>query len=410
MKETIKHYGKIFLNLSITLLLAALAIFAVPKVLLFFIPFVIGGIIAWVSNPLVGFFERKIKIRRKAMSVALIVLVIGLVSFLIYGTITFLVREVSGFLETLPNAWAAVEATVVSVGNKANKLYVNLPLEVRNSIETFFTSLNTDIGKFISKISEPTVSAVSNFAMNLPSFIVGTIMCFMSAYFFIVDRNEIHLFIRKVTPKFIMQKWNIVYTSLSQALGGYIKAQFKIEARIFVLIFAGLLVLRVKYAVLIALIIAFVDILPVFGMGAILLPWSIIEFLREDYVTAIGLCALWGIGNIVRQIIQPKIVGDTVGLDTLPTLFLIYIGWKFGGMVGMILAVPLGILLVNLMKAGVFDSLVESVRILGLDIGAFRTYTKKDKEYYKHYLDENDRINTEERVREGNKKKEQNKN
>ena len=72
MKETIKHYGKIFLNLSITLLFTAFVVFAIPKILLFFIPFVIGGIIAWVSNPLVGFFERKIKIRRKAMSVALI--------------------------------------------------------------------------------------------------------------------------------------------------------------------------------------------------------------------------------------------------------------------------------------------------------------------------------------------------
>ena len=262
-----------------------------------------------------------------------------------------------------------------------------MPIEIKNSFEDFFVSLNTDIGKFISKISEPTVSAVGNFAMNLPSFIVGTIMCFMSAYFFIVERTEILLYIKKITPKFILQKWHIVYSSLSKALGGYIKAQFKIEARIFVLVFIGLLVLRVKYAVLIALIIAFVDILPVFGMGAILLPWSIIEFLREDFTTAIGLCILWGIGNIVRQIIQPKIVGDTVGLATLPTLFLIYIGWKFGGMLGMIMSVPLGILLVNLVKAGVFDSLVESTKILAHDIAAFRTYTIKDKEYHKHYLD-----------------------
>lgn len=388
MKETIKHYGKIFLNLSITLLLTAFVVFAIPQILLFFIPFVIGGIIAWVSNPLVGFFERKIKIRRKAMSVALIVLVIGLVSFLIYGVISFLVREISGFLETLPSVWAAVEATVASVGNKANRLYINLPIEIKNSFENFFVSLNTDIGKFISKISEPTVSAVGNFAMNLPSFIVGTIMCFMSAYFFIVERSEILIFIKKITPKFILRKWHIVYSSLSKALGGYIKAQFKIEARIFVLVFIGLLVLRVKYAVLIALIIALVDILPVFGMGAILLPWSIIEFLREDFTTAIGLCILWGIGNVVRQIIQPKIVGDTVGLATLPTLFLIYIGWKFGGMLGMIMSVPLGILLVNLVKAGVFDSLVESTKILANDITAFKTYTMKDKDYHKHYLDD----------------------
>lgn len=116
------------------------------------------------------------------------------------------------------------------------------------------------------------------------------------------------------------------------------------------------------------------------------MPWAVIELFQGHYYTAIGLTALWCIGNLVRQIIQPKIVGDSMGLATIPTLFLIYIGWRIGGVMGMIIAVPLGMLFVNLVNAGVFDTVVESFKILGKDITAFRTYTRKDREYYKRYL------------------------
>lgn len=386
MRDGLWHYGKITLNVLIALLGTLLVVLVVPRVLLFFSPFVIGWLIAWVSNPLVGFLEKKIKIRRKAVSVALIVIVIVLVSTVLYGSISFLVHEIAGFLTTLPSTWETVEATFVEVGDKASRLYENMPLEIRQGVEEFFSSMSTEIGNIISRLSEPTVDAVGNFAKNLPSAIVNIIICLLSAYFFIAERESVVAFIKKVTPVFIQKKWNIVYDSLATAVGGYVKAQIKIEARIYVLLLIGLLFIRVRYFALIALIIALIDILPIFGMGAVLMPWAVIELFQGHYYTAIGLTALWCIGNLVRQIIQPKIVGDSMGLATIPTLFLIYIGWRIGGVMGMIIAVPLGMLFVNLVNAGVFDTVVESFKILGKDITAFRTYTRKDREYYKRYL------------------------
>ncbi|MBD5543976.1 MAG: sporulation integral membrane protein YtvI [Lachnospiraceae bacterium] len=386
MRDGFWHYGKITLNFLIALLGILLVALVVPRVLLFFSPFVIGWIIAWVSNPLVGFLEKKIKIRRKAVSVALIATVIVLVSLALYGSISFLIHEIYGFLTTLPQTWETVEETFVEIGDKASRLYGEFPLEVRKGIEEFFGSLSMEIGNFISKLSEPTVDAVGNFAKNLPSAMVNIIICLLSAYFFIAERESVIAFIKKVTPMFIQKKWNIVYESLATAVGGYVKAQIKIEARIYVILFIGLLLIGVRYFALIALIIALIDILPIFGMGVVLIPWAVIELLQGQYYTAIGLMVLWCVGNLIRQIIQPKIVGDSVGLATIPTLFLIYIGWRIGGVMGMIIAVPLGMLFVNLVKAGVFDTVVESFEILGRDMTAFRVYTKKDREYYKRYL------------------------
>ena len=160
MRDGFWHYGKITLNFLIALLGTLLVVFLVPRVLIFFSPFVIGWLIAWVSNPLVGFVEKKIKIRRKAVSVFLIAAVIALVSLVLYGSISFLVHEIAGFLTTLPQAWEIVEETFVEMGDKASKLYDDLPLEVRQGVEEFFSSLSTDIGNFVGKLSEPTVDAV----------------------------------------------------------------------------------------------------------------------------------------------------------------------------------------------------------------------------------------------------------
>lgn len=409
MKEGLWHYGKICLNFLIAILSIVIVVFVVPKVLIFFIPFVIGWIIAWVSNPLIAFFEKKMKIRRKAASATLIVVVIALVFLAIYGVVYYLIHELSGFLNSLPETWLLIQQTFDEVGNKASIIYERLPLEIKQGGKDFFESLSNGIGNFISRLSEPTVDAVGNFAKNLPSVLVSIIMCLLSAYFFIAERESVLEFIKKITPAFIQKKWSIVYDSLANAVGGYVKAQVKIEARIYIILFVGLWILRVRYFALIALLIAIIDIFPIFGMGAILVPWAIIELFQSHYATAIGLMVLWCVGNLVRQIIQPKIVGDSMGMPTIPTLFLIYIGWRFGGVMGMIIAVPLGMLFVNLVKAGVFDTIVESLNILGKDIAAFRVYTKRDREYYKRYLagDEEAKRIVEEALKEDNKKSEQ---
>ena len=134
----------------------------------------------------------------------------------------------------------------------------------------------------------------------------------------------------------------------------------------------GLLVLRVDYALLIAVIVAFLDFLPVLGTGTILIPWAVIRLFSGDTAFAVGMLALYVLTQVLRRVIEPKIVGDTMGLDPLATLLFLYLGFKISGVAGMILAVPIGMLFLNLYEFGAFDSLIYSVKTLLHDINVFR--------------------------------------
>ena len=98
-----------------------------------------------------------------------------------------------------------------------------------------------------------------------------------------------------------------------------------------------------------------------------------------------GLIAIWLIGQLVRQVIQPKIVGDSIGMDAIPTLFLLYIGYRVAGVLGMILAVPIGIILVNLYEEGAFDTTRQSLRILVAGFNHFRRIRPDDMAVVEEY-------------------------
>ena len=161
-------------------------------------------------------------------------------------------------------------------------------------------------------------------------------------------------------------------------MGGYFKAQIKIEIWIYLLLLTGFLILGVDYAPLIALGIAILDFLPFFGTGTAMVPWAIVKFLSADYIMTIALLVIWGVSQLVRQIIQPKIVGDSVGVPPLPTLFLLYIGYMVGGVMGMIVAVPIGIILFTMYEEGAFDTTKNSIKILSAGLNHVRRLTPQD--------------------------------
>ena len=170
----------------------------------------------------------------------------------------------------------------------------------------------------------------------------------------------------------------MVKHSLGRSVGGYFKAQLKIEIWMYLLLVIGLSILIVDYVFLIALGIAILDLLPFFGTGTVMVPWAIIKILSADYQMAIGLLIIWGVGQLARQIIQPKIVGDSIGVPPIPTLLLLFFGYKVGGVLGMIIAVPLGLLLYTLYEEGVFDTTKNSILILIAGINRFRKLKPHD--------------------------------
>ena len=376
-------YVKAVLNLLTAVVLLLLVIFVLPRLLGFFMPFVVGWIIAMIANPLVRFFEQKIKTRRKAGSAIVIVAVLALVVCLGYLVIARLISEGAGFIADLPDIWKGLERDLNQVGANLTDFYARFPLEIRENLSVISEKLVQYIGDAINGLSAPTVTAVGNFAKNIPSILIGTIMCLLSSYFFVAEKDNVGKFLRKYLPESFREKWKVLSTSLAGAVGGYFKAQCKIEIWIYLILMIGLWILKVDYALLIALLIAVLDFLPIFGTGAVLWPWAVIELLAGDYRMALSLMIIWGVAQLLRQIIQPKIVGDSIGMPPIPTLFLLFIGYKVGSVVGIILAVPIGIVVVNMYEAGLFETTMDSIRILIRGFNRFRKLNKEDLEELK---------------------------
>ena len=154
-------------------------------------------------------------------------------------------------------------------------------------------------------------------------------------------------------PDGIQNGWTTTVANLDDTMG-----------IVFLILAVGLGFLRVHYFVLSAFLIAFLDFLPFFGTGTAMIPWAIYAVFMGDYKRAIMLVVIYAITQIVRQLIQPKLVGDSVGLNPLVTLLLIYIGYRIGGVIWMILAVPVGMVIINMCQAGAFDYIFDDIKTL----------------------------------------------
>lgn len=378
MNKDVRQYLKILLNLVIAVTFLLVVVFLVPKIIRFFIPFLIGWIIASIANPFVNFLEKRMKIRRKATSVVVIILVLALVGSAMYLLIAGLFEQGVELVSELPKMWTGFEEEMTGIGEKWEGIYKRLPISFQETLSSLTDNLSTYIGDVVKQISPPAMNAMGNFVKSIPNVLVNIIMCFLSSYYFVSEREDVYRFFRTHIPLSVQQKWLVGYRSMKRSVGGYFLAQFRIELWIYVLLVIGLMILGVHYALLFALLIAVLDLLPVFGTGTILLPWALVRLLSTDYRMAIGLVVVWGVCQLVRQLIQPKFIGDTVGVKTLPTLFLLYIGYRAAGVIGMIIAVPVGIIVMNLNEAGAFDETKNSVRLLVKKVNGFRRLSKED--------------------------------
>ena len=140
MKSSTK-YLKILFNYLFAIIIAVFIIFVLPWALEFFWPFVVAAVIAAIANPLVRFLEKKMKIRRKAGSVVVIVLTIALVGAACYGIIYVLVTQVVGFITSAPDMWARVNGSIKSISQEVSHRYALLPKGTKD----FFENLGENI-------------------------------------------------------------------------------------------------------------------------------------------------------------------------------------------------------------------------------------------------------------------------
>ena len=347
-----RPYWKVAVSLAFSLIGTILFIYIGFRLLVFFVPFVIGWFISYIASPTVNWLEKRLKITKKLGSVLIIIGVLAGLVLIFYLIGSKLWEEIAGLVRDLPVMYRDLESGLDKIGNSTQGFFEMLPVSVQNAWNTFVINLDKTAGDVMGQISEPTVTAAGNIAKKIPPILIGTIVTFISAYFFIAEREDVIRWSKKVMPDPIVNRMSMVIYNLKYAVGGYFKAQFKIMIVVFLILMVGFLVLGVSFNFLLALLIAFLDFLPFFGTGTALIPWAVYKFLVADYKMVAGLLILYGVTQLVRQLIQPKLVGDSMGLKPLVTLVFLYMGYRVGGIFGMIFAVPVGLIVINLYKAG----------------------------------------------------------
>ena len=362
--ENKRPYWQVAVSLVFSILATGIFIYLGIKGIFFLMPFVIGWGIAAIAAPLVNWLEKKFNIVKKLGSALIVILVIGLIVVGIYFAVSRIILEVGDLIKNIPELYAQLESGLRQIGSAMSGIFEKLPVVIQDGWNTVVANLDQYMGDLVSRISEPTVMAAGNFAKSLPSYLISVIVAILSAYFFTIQREDVLKWMKQIAPPSVEKRMTLVMDNLRYAVGGYFKAQFKIMGVVFLILLVGFAVLGVRYFVLIAFLISFLDFLPFFGTGTAMIPWGIYKFLMGDYKMAILLIAIYAVTQLVRQLLQPKLVADSVGMNPLVTLLLLYIGYRIGGVLGMILAVPVGMVLINMLQAGAFGYILDDVRIL----------------------------------------------
>ena len=367
-------YARILVNFLITLFGLVLFVVLVDDVLRFFLPFVIALVIAAIANPMVRFLEKKVKVKRKHGSVIIIVVVLGVVVGLLYLLGYILFRELFGLLQDLQDIQEKAQELLLLISQRLQGIYDRLPVKLQGGVSSLARVLEGWLEKAVSDFEMPSISVAGSYVKSILDGILIAVITILAAYFFIADRDKLVEGLQKLIPSTVTEYYRLIMENIKSAVGGYFKAQFKIMLIIIVVLFAGFEILGVPYSFLLALLTAFLDFLPVFGTGTIIGPWVVVDLITGKYGEAVFLTILYIVCQLIKQLLQPKMVGDSIGMNPLATLFFMFTGYRLGGIIGMIIGIPVGMVLVNFYRIGIFDRLLRGIKILANSINEFRKY------------------------------------
>lgn len=205
MKQSTK-YWKIFCNLAYAAVLLLAAVFLLPRVLVFFMPFVVGFILSLIANPMVRFLENKIKMKRKYGTVLIIIAVIAVIVLLCYGAGAALVAGLKGFFDYLPTMTVNAQSEIASAIDGVQNAIDKVPFLHNVDIREWGVELKNVLGSLVSGGDSPTIMALSGFAKSIPNVLVSVVMGLLATYFFIADRDKLAELITAHLPESFRKK------------------------------------------------------------------------------------------------------------------------------------------------------------------------------------------------------------
>ena len=341
------------INVIYILIVGAILYITLKYALGWFLPFVVGFGIAFILKPLINLLTKKLKIKRKVVA--------GLTVLVFYATVGALVTlllfklglVMKDLFTKLPSLYVnTIEPLIYELSAKAEEILVNLDPALLQAIKQAITSIADSLGSIISSVSSGAVSFITSTVSVVPSFFIILIFSIISSFFFAMDYEKITSFvIRQFSPKgreIVLDIKEYIVGTLFKI----VKAYSILITITFIELSIGLSILRVESAISIALIIACVDILPVLGTGGIVIPWIFIELFKGNTALAIGLTIIYVVITIIRNILEPKIVGEQIGLHPLIMLICMFVGVKFFGVLGLFILPIIVIILKNLNDSG----------------------------------------------------------
>lgn len=345
---------RFLINFFFFALLFALSVVLVRNALPALFPFVIALIVSFILRPIVRFLATKCHLNRRAASVVLVLLFYATVGTVVILLVFELAQYAVSLIDKLPGFYRdQILPMLDQVGAVIQGIINNIDAESAISVDVAIDEIIATVGDAIKNFSTTVVGKVGDVAISVPTFMLNIVITIISSAFLLMDFDHIKKFFSAQLSEKTANTIHDIGTHLGKVLRKYILSYALIMFITFCEIFIGLTVIGVDYAAIIAGVIAIFDILPVVGSGFIIIPWAVITLVTGDFWTALGLVVLWVIVTVIRQIIEPKIIGSSVGMHPLLTLFAMLAGNFIYGGVGIFL-LPITIALFqSLNQAGI---------------------------------------------------------
>ncbi len=343
--ELDKKKIRFIINILFFVALAGIAYFFLKFVFFWILPFLIAFAIALIANPIITKLCEKLKWKRSLISTIVITVFIAVLAMLAVLLSTTLFNEIKSILGNLGNYLTQLIAFIQNLPAKYGHLMNGRFATVLEELVTFIK--NYDYSSLLSgSLGSGALKYAGSFITSLPSALVFLIVTIVATYFSAISLPTIKAFIlrqfgEKTRDLIISIKFNFVNT-----IGKYLKSYFVLMMITFAELSVAFLIFDIKPAITLAFVIAIVDILPILGIGTVLIPWSIAELILGHPVKALIVICIYLVITVIRQILEPKIIGDHVGLLPIVTLFCIYVGLQLFGVLGMFL-LPISVIIIK---------------------------------------------------------------
>jgi len=297
-------------------------------------PFIAGYFLFLAANPLNRRLKRMLP---PSLCAALSLIIISGLLFLIFRALfSHLIREIAAFSQN----GDAFSNALPFISGKISSIRVSSGAD--GIISSLFDALMDNLSSLLARIS----SFLIGFAKNIPSLLISIFASIFTAFFLLKDNSFLKNFFIDFFGEKALLRFADIKNSFLDIAFSYLKAQFIIGSIIFTVLFAGFFYLGIKYSLLLAFFTAIIDAVPILGTGVVLIPMSVFNFITGNTSLGWGLLILYGIALLTRQLCEPKIIGQKLGIHPLLTLFALYSGMKLFGIIGLILG-PVGALFIK---------------------------------------------------------------